>query len=153
MTGVQTCALPIFQKVKTLGDGNCFFRAVSDQLNKHERNHLKLRTAAVNHIAINRDYFSAFLTSDNNNMEQYIRRMKRDGTYADHLAIKATSVVIRRNIVIHRYDDIPSLVPSSEDTMAQIHVAYDRENLHYDSVRCLNGSVAQLSTSNIRILD
>ena len=151
---LQKLSILGLQQVKTLGDGNCFFRAVSDQLNKHERDHLKLRTAAVNHIAINRDYFSPFLTSDNNNnMEQYIRRMKRDGTYADHLAIKATSVVIRRNIVIHRYDDITSLVPSSEDTVAQIHVAYDRENRHYDSVRCLDGSVAQLLNSNIRILD
>ena len=79
--------------------------------------------------------------------------MSRNGTYADHLAIKATSVVIKRNIVIHRHDDIPSLIPSSENTVEQIHDYYHRDNRHYDSVRCLDGSIAQLSTTNMRILD
>ena len=131
----------------------CFFRAVSDQLHNHERDHLQLRITAVRHISRNRGHFSLYLTSDKNDIDRYIRRMSRNATYADHLAIRATGIVIKRNIIIHRHDDIPSLIPSSLDTVEQIHIVYHRDNRHYDSVRCLDGSIAQLSTTNMRILD
>ena len=147
----KLCILGLRQ-VKIRGDGNCFFRAVSDQLYNHENHHLQLRMATMNHIAINRDDFSSFLTSDNNNMSGYIRRMQRNKTYADYLAIRAASVVIKRNIVIHRHDDIPSLIPSIENTVEQIHIFYHRNNRHYDSVRCLDGSIPQLSTTTLRNL-
>ena len=43
------------------GDGNCLFRAISDQMTGTEKNHAKLRREAVEYVKSNRDDFAPFI--------------------------------------------------------------------------------------------
>lgn len=79
-----------------LGDGNCFFRAVADQLPEYEHN--ILREMAVNHIRSNPDFYRVSFTDES--MEQYTDRMERDGEYVDGTIIQALSNALRLKIEI-----------------------------------------------------
>ena len=49
------------RKIKILGDGNCFFRAVSHQLVGHENHHLNIRSATIDYLLLNNNDFESFL--------------------------------------------------------------------------------------------
>ena len=138
--------------IKILGDGNCFFRAVSFHLYRDDHNHSQLRTNAVNHIFRNKLEFAPYLELQYNTIDEYITYMSKMNIYADQLAIVATARIIKRHIIIHRFQDIPTLIQCNENTDNQIHIAYDRNRRHYDSIHCMDGSVIQIPLTDVRIL-
>lgn len=140
------------QIVKILGDGNCFFRAISYQIHKHEDSHFELRVQSMNYIRMNKTEFEDFLNTEYNNIDEYINRMSKLNTYADNLVIRATAIIIKRNIVIHRARDIPSLISTEQNTNEQVHIVYHRHSRHYDSVHRLDGSLLQLPLNDVRIV-
>ena len=46
------------------GDGNCLFRAISDQMTGKESNHRKFRRDAVDYVKNNKDDFAPFIEDD-----------------------------------------------------------------------------------------
>ncbi|XP_077863608.1 uncharacterized protein LOC144347817 [Saccoglossus kowalevskii] len=88
-----------------LGDGNCFFRSIEDQLERFEfleiRDYKLLRQQVVQYMidhpltedGINRKHQIV------GNWRQYIKKMKKDGTWADHVCVQATSEMLK--IPIH----------------------------------------------------
>ena len=46
------------------GDGNCLFRAISDQMTGKESNHRKFRRDAVDYVKNNKDNFAPFIEDD-----------------------------------------------------------------------------------------
>ena len=146
----QQLAMIGLQSIRILADGNCFFRAISDQLYDHENDHLKLRATALNHLLVNSTYFLPFLDVEKDSIHTYHSRMSRNGTYVDNLAIMATAFVIKRIIVIHQFGYPPSLIRGGEGINDQVHVSYDREHFHYETVRRINGAVASISLKDLR---
>ena len=50
--------------VEVIGDGNCLFRSIADQLEGNEKLHRKYRDEALEHITENKDNFAPFIEDD-----------------------------------------------------------------------------------------
>ncbi|CAE6526576.1 unnamed protein product [Rhizoctonia solani] len=72
----------------TLGDGNCLFRALSDQIYGTPNEHLTLRKAICAFMAAHKERFEAFV-DDDRSWEQHISAMRNNGTYGGHLELTA----------------------------------------------------------------
>ncbi|CAF3150203.1 unnamed protein product [Rotaria sp. Silwood2] len=137
--------------INILADGNCFFRAVSHQLHRHERDHVNIRSIAIKYLIENGNEFEYFIDEQYTTIENYITRMSRNSTYADHLVILATAIVLNKNIIIHELGKMPILIPGSDFIEHQLHICYHPDTLHYDSVLSFDDNSAFLSTENILI--
>jgi hypothetical protein len=120
------------------GDGNCLFRSIADYLEGEENNHEKYRDMAVDYITKNKEYFALFLLDDEN-IDEYIKDMKDDGTWGGHFELVALSSILRVKFCLHLKDQDAVMVKSSEKSskgMKIVHLAYHVDE-HYSSVRKL----------------
>ena len=119
-----------------VADGNCFFRTVSHKIRDEEDQHPCIRSAITDYLQLCKAEFAPFV--DRNEYptpENYIERMKNNGTYADHLVVVATAVYFNKDIIIHEKGKMPLLCPrSGSRSDQQWHVLYDPDRQHYDSV-------------------
>ena len=141
-----------FKKINMLGDGNCFFRAVSHLTLGYPNYHMKIRAKAVDYVRLNRDFFEPFLERpENPTMEHYLEQMSRNRTYVDNLVIVATAINIKKNIIIHESGKVPFCIPGSDFIDDQIHLWYknDLHSPHYDSVKCINDDPAFLLSDQL----
>lgn len=68
-------------KIKEIkGDGNCLFRALSDQLFGNEQQYSDLRQQACQLIEENKDVYR-FYIEDDVTIEDYIDDMRKDGVW------------------------------------------------------------------------
>ncbi len=158
--GLKTNKMPM--------DGNCFFHAIVDQLRFHNhrenirydarecrRPDLNIRSDAIGHLEKRKNqskeyidtneypsYENFIVTNEYPSFDDYIKRMKEDNHYADHLAISATAIMLRKNIIVHQIDVKPSKIPGGVDVPHedQLHVWYNLGKRHYDSVVSSDGS-------------
>lgn len=157
----QLAALGLAAK-DVLGDGNCLFRSLSDQLNGNPNDHAKLRAQTVAHMRENPDLYVHFIDVDvdakigrkskikgtgdertSNGFRAYLERMARDGVYAGNLELVAFSRLSGRDIVVHQAAQPPWIVHCSDTgssaSGSPLHIVYlDYE--HYQSVRPLAGT-------------
>ncbi|XP_042441996.1 OVARIAN TUMOR DOMAIN-containing deubiquitinating enzyme 7-like isoform X2 [Zingiber officinale] len=120
--------------VEVTADGNCFFRALADQLHGNEDEHQKYREMVVKYIMNHREDFEPFI-EDEVPFDEYCRTMEKDGTWAGNMELQAASLVTRRNICIHRFSSprwYISNFSGHQDDM--IHLCY-HDGEHYNSVR------------------
>ncbi|XP_073310517.1 OVARIAN TUMOR DOMAIN-containing deubiquitinating enzyme 7-like isoform X1 [Primulina huaijiensis] len=115
-------------------DGNCFFRALADQLEGNEDKHEKYRNMVVRFIKNNREMFEPFL-EDEVPFDEYCRSMAQEGNWAGHVELQAASLATHRNICIHRHRS-PRWHAQNFDVREapQIHLSY-HDGEHYNSVR------------------
>ncbi|CAJ1942853.1 unnamed protein product [Sphenostylis stenocarpa] len=109
--------------VEVTADGNCFFRALADQLEGNEEEHRKYRSLVVKHILDNREMFEPFI-EDEVPFHEYCQSMENDSTWAGHMELQAASLVTRSNICIHR-----------ETTAFKSGIQSYHDGEHYNSVR------------------
>lgn len=69
-------------------DGNCQFRALSDQLFGHEKHHDIVRRKVVAQLCETPSRYSAYILEG---YEAYVTRMGLDGTWGDHITLQAAS--------------------------------------------------------------
>ncbi|XP_031386810.1 OVARIAN TUMOR DOMAIN-containing deubiquitinating enzyme 7 isoform X2 [Punica granatum] len=120
--------------VQVTADGNCFFRALADQLEGNEDEHGKYRSMVVQYILKNREMFEPFI-EDEVPFEEYCQTMENDGTWAGHMELQAASLVTRSNICIHRSMSPRWYIRNFEKPGSRmIHLSYHDEE-HYNSVR------------------
>lgn len=126
------------------GDGNCLFRALSDQFYGDDGgNHTLIRRKVVDCMRSNADYFSTFLDSHNESFDQYLLRMARDGVYGDNMEIVAFARHFQVDVVIYQADFL-YVVPAYGDESdhktdrRKVHIAYHTWE-HYSSVRKIDG--------------
>ncbi|CAF4262245.1 unnamed protein product, partial [Rotaria magnacalcarata] len=110
----------------------------------HERDHKVIRSQAIKYLTENKSEFSQFIDQTYATIDNYIKQMTKHGTYADHIAITATAVIINKNIIIHELHKKPILVPGSDFIDSQLHICYYPNKLHYDSVLCIDNNLAFL---------
>ncbi|PRW44889.1 OTU domain-containing 3 isoform X1 [Chlorella sorokiniana] len=116
-------------------DGNCFFRSVLDQLEGEGGDHLRLRQRVMEYVEEQEEDYKFFM-EDDEPFDKYIKRMKKEGAWAGHLELQATSLLLERNICIYQsgqpvwrisnFDQAPE-----EETL---HLSY-HDGMHYNSVR------------------
>ncbi|SPO32348.1 uncharacterized protein UTRI_02905 [Ustilago trichophora] len=106
----------------TTGDGNCLFRALSDQLYGHPGRHAQLRQETCDHLAQRPEKFAGFV--DDKPFDQYIRLMRENGTYGGHLELHAFAQMKQKQIkivqpglvyVVEGVDDSPEARRARED--------------------------------------
>lgn len=124
------------------GDGNCLFRAMSDQLyGDGGAAHARVRAQVVSYMRDNSSYFAMFLGggSEGRSWEGYLNRMARDGVYGDNPEIVAFANFYGVNVVIYQSEHlfVVSCQNATSSTPA-MHIAY-HEWEHYSSVRNRSG--------------
>ncbi|KAG2430861.1 hypothetical protein HXX76_009835 [Chlamydomonas incerta] len=117
------------------GDGNCFFRALGDQLKGEEKAHAELRARIVAFMSEHEDDFAPFV-EDDESFGSYIARMKKDGTWAGYMEVVAASRCLGANLTIYQAGQPRwRVLHHPEDSAPMLHLAYS-DGQHYDSVRC-----------------
>lgn len=117
-------------------DGNCFFRAVSDQLYGSEERHIELRHRACEYLIRHKHRYQYFV-NDEQSFDEYVADMRNDGVWADNLELQAISMDCGVNIRVHQsgnpsYDIRNHPAPDAP----VIHLSYHFGE-HYASVRPL----------------
>uniref|UniRef100_A0A7I4BHT7 OTU domain-containing protein n=1 Tax=Physcomitrium patens TaxID=3218 RepID=A0A7I4BHT7_PHYPA len=120
--------------VPVTADGNCFFRAVADQLEGAEEQHSAYRQKAVDYLQEHREDFEPFL-EDGIPFDNYLKTMRENCVWAGHMEIQATSLVTRTNICIHQLKTPRWHIRNfnTADTKT-IHLSY-HDGEHYNSIR------------------
>ncbi|KAH7906935.1 hypothetical protein BJ138DRAFT_1117131 [Hygrophoropsis aurantiaca] len=83
----------------TLGDGNCLFRALCDQLYGSPSQHLQLRTDICDWIESHSQRYEPFC-EDERGLDAHLRCMREHGTYGGHLELSAFAHFARRNVKV-----------------------------------------------------
>ncbi|KNZ54157.1 hypothetical protein VP01_3027g6 [Puccinia sorghi] len=90
-----------FYAVNTLGDGNCLFRALSDQIYGSPNRHLEIRQQVCAYLAQHENRYKAFVDMDEaESWESHLQLMAKQGTYGGHLELSAFANYHRRCIKI-----------------------------------------------------
>ena len=116
------------------GDGNCFFRAISDQIHGDEKGHKTIRDAICNHMSQHAEEFKLFV-EDDESWEDYLGRMRKDGTWAGQIELVVASRVFSLKLHIHQHS-LPVWVITEPSSSKPVHLAFEDD--HYNSVRMLN---------------
>ena len=69
-------------------DGNCLFRAISDQIYGDETRHVELRAQCVQYIEENSELYSFFI-EDDEKIEDYINWIRQDTKWGGQLEMNA----------------------------------------------------------------
>ncbi|MBW0483056.1 hypothetical protein O181_022771 [Austropuccinia psidii MF-1] len=152
--------------VNILGDGNCLFRALSDQLYGTPDRHLQVRSEVCQYLAQNESRYKAFVdTDEEESWETHLKEMSKQGTYGGHLELSACANLHRRPIkivqpgmiyVISHEDESPSNSRNHKDKNKKSSISYSpsfsqssssarplylvyHQWEHYSSVRNLDG--------------
>ncbi|KDQ08967.1 hypothetical protein BOTBODRAFT_37490 [Botryobasidium botryosum FD-172 SS1] len=83
---------------KTLGDGNCLFRALSDQLYGTPDQHAALRRDIVDFMDAHKERYEAFV--EDGEWLHHLENMRTLGTYGGHLELTAFAQLKRRNVKV-----------------------------------------------------
>jgi len=118
------------------GDGNCLFRAVSDQLEGNSRNHLEYRVNTVTYMEHFREDFEPFV-EDDVPFDRHAANLRKSGTFAGNDALVALARYLKVSIVIHQAGQPVWQINGCSDESVkprQIHLSYHNGE-HYNSVR------------------
>jgi len=127
---------------EVIGDGNCFFRAVSDQLHGHQEEHLALRAQACEYMAANRDYFAPFISEDGDDdfssdidvrFDAYLEAMLEPAEWGGQLEVQALAQALNCSVVMFQ-SDAPSYRINGDSCGRSIRLSY-HDGEHYNSVR------------------
>lgn len=108
------------------GDGNCLFRALSDQLHGDETHYRDLRAQTVQFIRLHRAFFEPFRESEDEDetFDEYVEAMEQDGCYVGNWALVAFARLRNVSIAIHQLEQ-PVWYMHPEGLASQtLHVAY-----------------------------
>lgn len=112
-------------------DGNCLFRALSDQLYGNDQQQKEIRQRVVKHLQDNLDEFSPFLLED---FEAYCNKMNRDGVWGGNLELVAFSHCYAVTVVVHQFNMPRFEIASPTNNAMRINITY-HEGEHYSSIR------------------
>ncbi|KAF8033913.1 hypothetical protein BT93_C0251 [Corymbia citriodora subsp. variegata] len=120
--------------VQVTADGNCFFRALVDQLEGDRDEHGKYQSMVVQYILKNREMFEPFI-EDDVPFDEYCKTMDNDGMWAGHMELQAASLVTWSNICVD-WNISPRWYTCNFDQpgACMIHLSYHDEE-HYNNVR------------------
>ncbi|SOV77298.1 OTU-like cysteine protease, putative [Plasmodium sp. gorilla clade G3] len=117
-------------------DGNCLFRAVSDQLYNHEENYKEIRKKVVEHLLQNEELYKNFIEYDES-YKSYIERISLDGTWGGQLELQAVGEIYKVNILIYQENGCILEIKNHSDDNKCIQLHYASSE-HYNSVRFKN---------------
>mmetsp|Transcript_24894 Transcript_24894/g.64837 ORF Transcript_24894/g.64837 Transcript_24894/m.64837 type:complete len:470 (+) Transcript_24894:306-1715(+) len=112
-------------------DGNCFFRAVGQQLGKE---HSLLRKETCDYIEDNEEVFRPFCEDEDESFEEYLKGMRASGEWAGQPEMMAVSWGKKVSMWVHQIEPEPTYLIDSGDPSAKIiHISY-HEGIHFNAV-------------------
>jgi len=92
------------KRVPNSGEGDCFFRALSQQKYGSEANHMKMRKEIVAFMSlpVNKAELAAFLQM---NVDGYLNQMKRQGEFADGNVLHYAAKYYKKNIRVFEFSN------------------------------------------------
>eukprot|EP01023_Acetabularia_acetabulum_P015440 TRINITY_DN17491_c0_g1_i4.p1 TRINITY_DN17491_c0_g1~~TRINITY_DN17491_c0_g1_i4.p1 ORF type:complete len:701 (-),score=66.13 TRINITY_DN17491_c0_g1_i4:264-2366(-) len=118
-----------------LADGNCFFRALADQLQGAEAHHQFFRRKIMDYVEQNQNQFGPFIV--NCTFKAYVKRKKKDGVWGGLIELQAASELFKVNICIFEEGKPARVLSNFDDTGSNtIYVSYN--GAHYNSIRRLD---------------
>ena len=124
-------------------DGNCMFRAVSDQVYGKDDYYGLLREKCMDYIVILRSFFEPFIEDD---FDSYIREKRKNQTWGDDIELEALSEIYNRPIEIYKGSNIPLKTfhenkyfsddeeyKNNNFSLTPIRLSYHNKN-HYNSI-------------------
>ena len=124
------------------GDGNCQFRAISDQLFGSEAEHVLVRNRVAEELRANPGTYSGFIF--HTDYETYVAEVARPGSWGDHLTLQAAANAFgfRCHVVSEALpDDFWEIVPVDVLVPTVVLLVHWPE-VHYSSVQRRCSSVA-----------
>ncbi|KAJ7156172.1 hypothetical protein C8R46DRAFT_1165706 [Mycena filopes] len=128
----------------TVGDGNCLFRALSDQLYGSPSKHPQLRRDVCDWIARHKARYEPFV-EDERGLDVHLRCMRENATYGGHMELSAFAHLTRRNVKVIQ----PGLVyviewaagggPPSPTSLTSSFFPRYHDWEHFSSIRNLKG--------------
>tara|TARA_B100000519_G_scaffold133079_1_gene115026 strand:- start:115 stop:1860 length:1746 start_codon:yes stop_codon:yes gene_type:complete len=130
------------REVQVLGDGNCQFRALSEQLYGNEARHKEIRARVVEHLRDNETKYAGFVEGT---YKEYVDKMSRDRSWGDDKTLQVFANIHFLRIEIYTdydYEDekkwIPKILPRGDDGeelefLSTIQLSFYSE-WHYNSV-------------------
>ena len=86
--------------IKNDGDGDCLFRAVSQEMYGGQSNHLRLRSVTCDVMDSSVFPFADYV-EDNEDPKEYIQRMRRSGQYGGNQEMLALVIHLERQFEVH----------------------------------------------------
>lgn len=138
-----------------MGDGNCMFRALSDQYyGDAGKAHASVRKTIVDYLRAHPDDFKVFIECEGEETwEQHLARMSQDGVFGDHAELVAFSRAMGVNVIIYQRDTHFLVTPDEGQLDTErdrasaakairsrptLHIAYHNWE-HYSSIRKVAG--------------
>ena len=141
---------------EVIGDGNCLFRALADQLDGDDHAHARHRQDVVRYITEHRADFEPFI-EDDVPFTQHVQNLALDGTYGGNDSIVAFARLHKLTVVIHQLDSpawevhgetVDGSSGKSPALVRQLHISYHNGD-HYASVRRIQDNTE--SPANVHI--
>ncbi|KAI0979787.1 hypothetical protein GJ496_002797 [Pomphorhynchus laevis] len=146
-----------------VGDGNCLFRSLSDQMIGSEVNHLIYRKQVSEYILEYSEEFKPFFVG-HQDFGNAVKELGQIGVFAGNEALVAFSRIYKVDIIIHQYNQKPwriayrsfhssGSLPDLNSVLKhrpQLHICYHTYP-HYSSVRWLNEPYNAKVPANIYI--
>ncbi|KAA6369494.1 MAG: hypothetical protein EZS28_034979, partial [Streblomastix strix] len=127
----QELELDGMQLINNRGEGNCLFHAINDQLGRPYNNVHQLRLDIINELLTHQDIYQAYF-DDQESLQNYARRMSRDGEYGDGALFGAITNLFQVQLEIHMPGGV--ILREAENFHRILRVAYVG-NIHYMSIR------------------
>ncbi|XP_057462317.1 OVARIAN TUMOR DOMAIN-containing deubiquitinating enzyme 12-like isoform X2 [Actinidia eriantha] len=115
------------------GDGNCQFRALSDQFYRTPEHHQFVRQEVVNQLKSHRDLYEGYVPME---YGEYLKKMSESGEWGDHVTLQAAADSYGVKIfVVTSFKDTCSIeiLPKFQKSIRVICLSFWAE-VHYNSI-------------------
>eukprot|EP00257_Ricinus_communis_P016624 XP_015574854.2 RNA polymerase sigma factor sigF, chloroplastic [Ricinus communis] len=122
-----------FFEVKVQGDGNCQFRALSDQLYSTPDRHKVVRRQVVNQLRSHPEIYEGYVPME---YGDYLKKMSKSGEWGDHVTLQAAADTYGVKIlVMTSFKDTCyiEILPINQKTKGAIFLSFWAE-VHYNSI-------------------
>ncbi|WCJ40279.1 OVARIAN TUMOR DOMAIN-containing deubiquitinating enzyme 12 [Euphorbia peplus] len=120
-------------EVKVSGDGNCQFRALSDQMYKSPEYHKHIRKDIVKQLKDNRSLYESYVPMK---YKRYYKRMSKSGEWGDHVTLQAAADKFAAKICLltsFRDTCFIEIMPQSQTPKCELWLSFWSE-VHYNSL-------------------
>ncbi|CAL9102248.1 unnamed protein product [Musa acuminata var. zebrina] len=120
-------------EVKVSGDGNCQFRAISDQLYRSSEYHKHVRKEIVKQLKEFHAFYEGYVPMK---YKRYYKKMAKSGEWGDHITLQAAADKFQAKICLltsFRDTCFVEIVPQNQAPQRELWLSFWSE-VHYNSI-------------------
>ena len=124
-----------FQFIPIISDGNCLFRAISDQIYGDQDFHSEIRQTAYLYLLDRKEDFEPFIEQNGQTFDHYktfLEKIQKDGTWGGDECLIALATCFQAKIIVHTLSECFEFKGCDENTK-EFHLFFN--NNHYSSLR------------------